>query len=49
MTFADKSIYARNFQQVTNRVGEPEMNHINIFKNSQAFSFSVGNKYFEDQ
>ena len=49
MTFADKSIYDSNFQQVTHNGGESEINYIKRFQNAQAFSVSVGNSYFEEQ
>ena len=49
MTFADKSIYDRIFQQVTHGGGESEMNYTKIFQNAHALSISVGNSYLEDQ
>ena len=49
MTFADKIRYDRNFQQVTHKGGEYEINYIKRFKNSHALSVSVGNSYSEDQ
>ena len=49
MTFADKSRYDRTFQQVTRKGGESSINCIEIFKNTQALSISVGNSYSEDQ
>ena len=49
MTFADKSIYDRTFQQVTHKGGGSAINYINVFQNAQAFSVSVGNSYSEDQ
>ena len=49
MTFADKSIYGRTFQQVTHKRGEYAINYIKRFQNAQALSVSVGNSYSEDQ
>ena len=49
MTFADKIRYDRTFQKVTHKGGEPAINYIKIFQNSQALSVSVGNSYSEDQ
>ena len=49
MTFADKSRYDRNFQQVTHKGGESAINYIKIFKNAHALSISEGNSYSEDQ
>ena len=49
MTFADKSRYHRNFQQVTHKGGESAINYIKRFQNTQALSVSVGNSYYEDQ
>ena len=49
MTFADKSIYDRTFQQVTHKGGESAINYIKRFQNAQALSVSVGNSYLEDQ
>ena len=49
MTFADKSRYDRNFQQVTHKGGESAINYIKIFQNVQALSVSVGNSCYEDQ
>ena len=49
MTFADKSRYDRNFQQVTHKVGEYEINHIKRFQNAHALSVSLGKSYSEDQ
>ena len=49
MTFSDKSIHDRLFQQVTHKGGESEMNYIKRFQNTQALSISVGNSYSEDQ
>ena len=36
MTFADQIIYNRLFQQVIHKVGESEINYINIFQNTKA-------------
>ena len=49
MTFAEKSRYARTFQQVTHKGGESAINYIKRFQNAQALSVSVGNSYYEDQ
>ena len=49
MTFSDKSIYERTFQQVTHKGGEFEINYINRFQNAHYLSVSVGNSYSEDQ
>ena len=49
MTFADKSRYDRNFQQVTHKGGESAINYIKRFQNAQALLVSVGNSYSEDQ
>ena len=49
MTFADKSRYDRNFQQVIHKAEESAINYINRFHNAQALSVSVGNSYSEDQ
>ena len=49
MNFADKSIYNRNFQQVTHRGGESAINYIKRFQNAHALSVSVGKIYSEDQ
>ena len=49
MHFADKSRYARVFQQVTQKGGESEMNYTSTFQNAQDLSVSVGNIYYEDQ
>ena len=49
MTFADKSRYDRTFQQVTHKGGESAINYIKRFQNAHALSFSVGNRYSEDQ
>ena len=48
MTFADKSRYDRNFQQVTHKGGESEINYIKSFQNAYALSVSVVNSYSED-
>ena len=49
MTFADKSRYDRNFQQVTHKGGESAINYIKRFQYAHALSVSVGNRYSEDQ
>ena len=49
MTLADKSIYDRTFQQVTNKGGESAINYIKRFHNADDLSVSVGNRYYEDQ
>ena len=49
MTFADKSIYDRTFQQVTHKGGEYAINYIKRFQNAHVLSVSVGNSYSEDQ
>ena len=49
MTFADKGMYDRNFQQVTHKGVYSAMNHIKIFQNAHALSISVWNYYSEDQ
>ena len=49
MTFVDKSIYDRTFQQVTHKGGESAINYIKRFQNAHALSVSVGNSYSEDQ
>ena len=49
MTFADKSIYDRTFQQFTHKGGESAINYIKRFQNAQAVSVSLGNSYSEDQ
>ena len=49
MTFADKSRYDRNFQQVTHKRREYAINYIKRFQNAHALSVSVGNSYPEDQ
>ena len=41
MTFANKSRYARIFQQVTHKGWESAMNYIKIFQNAQALSVLV--------
>ena len=41
MNFADKSRYARTFQQVTHKGGESEINYIKRFQNAKALSVSV--------
>ena len=49
MTFADKSRYDRNFQQVTHKGGEYVINYIKRFLNSHDLSVSLENSYSEDQ
>ena len=49
MTFSDKSIYDRTFQQVTHKGGESAINYIKRFQNAHALSVSLGNSYYEDQ
>ena len=49
MTFADKSIYYRTFQQVTHKGGESAINYNKRFQNAHALSVSVVNSYSEDQ
>ena len=49
MTFADKSRYDRNFQQVTHKGGEYAINYIKMFHNAHYLSVSVGKSYSEDQ
>ena len=49
LTFADKSRYDRNFEQVTHKGGEFAINYIKRFQNARALSVSVGNRYSEDQ
>ena len=49
MTFADKSRYDRNFQQVTHKGGEEAINYIKRFQKAQVLSVSVGISYSEDQ
>ena len=49
MTFAGKSGYDRNFQQVTQKGWESVMNYIKRFQNEHALSISEGNFYSEDQ
>ena len=49
MTFSDNSGYDRTFKQVTHKVGESAINYIKRFQNAHALSFSVGNRYSEDQ
>ena len=49
MNFADKIRYDRTFQQVTHKGGESAINYIKRFQNEHALSFSVGNRYSEDQ
>ena len=45
MTFADKSIYGRTFQQVTHKGGESAINYIKIFQDAHALSVLVINSY----
>ena len=45
MTFSDKSMHGRIFQQVTHKGRESAMNYIKIFQNSQDLSVSVENNY----
>ena len=49
MTFADKSRYARTFQQVTHEGWESAINYIKRFQNVHALSVSVGKSYSEDK
>ena len=49
MTFADKSRYARTFQQVTHKGGESAINYIKRIQNAHALPVSAGNSYSEDQ
>ena len=49
INFVDKSRHYMIFQKVTHKGGEPAINYINIFKNAQDLSVSVGNIYSEDQ
>ena len=49
MTFADKRIYYRTFQQVTRKGGESAINYIKRFQNAHALSVLTGNSYSEDQ
>ena len=49
ITFSDKSMYDRTFQQVTNKRGECAMKYIKIFQNTQDLSVSVGKNYSEYQ
>ena len=49
MTFSDKSIYDRTFQQVKHKGAESGKSYIKRFQNAQALSVSVGNRYYEDQ
>ena len=49
MNFAYKSRYDRNFQQVTHKGGDSEINYIKRLQNVHALSVSVGNSYSEDQ
>ena len=45
MTFSDKSIYDKTFQQVTHKGGESEITYIKRFQNVHDLSVSVGNSY----
>ena len=49
MIFADKIRYDKNFQQVTHKGGESDINYIKRFHNAQALSVSLGNSYYEEQ
>ena len=49
MTFADKSIYDRIFQQVIHIGRKYAMSYIKIFQDAHALSVFVGNSYSEDQ
>ena len=49
MTFSDKSIYDRTFQQVTHKGGKSVISYIKRFQNAHALSVSVGNSYSKDQ
>ena len=49
MTFSDKSIYDRTFQQVSHKGGESAINYTKIIQNAHALSVSVVNSYSEDQ
>ena len=49
MTFADKIIHDRTFQQVTHKGGESAINYVKRFQNTHYLSVSVGNRYSEDQ
>ena len=49
MTFADKSRYDRNFQQVTHKRGESAISYNNRFENAHALSVLVGSRYSDDQ
>ena len=49
MTFSDKSRYDSNFQQMTQKGGESEINYIKRFQDSHTLSVSVGKSYSEDQ
>ena len=45
MTFAAKSRYDRTFKQITHKGGESATNYTKRFKNTQALSVPVGNRY----
>ena len=47
--FCWKIRYDRNFQEVTHKGGEYEINYIKILQNAHALSVSVGNVYSYDQ
>ena len=49
MTFADKSRYDKNVQQVTHKGGGSEIYYIQRFQNAHALSVLVGNRYSDDQ
>ena len=49
MTFSDKRIYDRTFQQVTHKGGKSAINYIKIIQNAHVLSVSLGNSYSEDQ
>ena len=49
MTFSDKIIYERTFQQVTHKGGGSVINSIKILQNAHALSVSLGNSYSEYQ
>ena len=49
ITFSDKIIYDRTFQQVTQKWGGSSMNYIKRSHNAHDLSISVGNTYSEDR
>ena len=49
MNFSDEIRYDGNFQQVTHKGGEYEINYIKILQNAHALSVSLGISYSEDQ